>query len=395
MKELLRECRVHNILLMTSPAPGSREYGFYLGEKRFPLGIGYIISALRQKGYSPDFVDLYAGQALPFLNKYDFIGIYVNTICFKNGTLPLLQKIKNFGYRGKIIVGGPHASVAPNTFPDYVDHVVVGEGERAMCDILDGVINERIIHADRISDLDALPRPAYDIFDLQKYMLTFEEDSSCKRVFTYSSSRGCPYSCAFCGSAKIYNHKWTHHSPQRVVDDIVYLEARYGVDGIYFREDNFAVNTKRVHEICDLLIAKNINIKWKCEMRVDIGGDLLEIMKAAGCEIVYVGFESGSQRMLDLMNKGINLDQAFRFVENAKRAGLKIYGSFVMLLPWEEEEDRILTDQFIKQAKLDRVCKNKYLAMPGSRFYDEIIESPALADRYNTVIIRIDNENEE
>jgi radical SAM superfamily enzyme YgiQ (UPF0313 family) len=377
------------VLLLTSPAPGKYAYGYYLGEKRFPLGIGYLISVLRQSGAEVDIYDLYARDHKIDFRPYDVIGIYADTVCFKGGTLPLISRIRESGFAGKIVVGGPHTSVLPGSIPEEVDFIVQGEGEEAIVDIVEGRVSQRLIKSPRIENLDALPVPAYDAFRLKCYSLRFEENSAARSVFTYSSSRGCPFDCRFCSSKSIYNRIWTSHSAPRVVDDMQYLKERFGADGIYFREDNFSVDMNRVRQICELLIERNVRLIWKCESRVGIGRQDLQLMYDAGLRIVYVGFESGSQRLLDIYNKKIDLEQSREFVRNCKEIGIIIYGSFVVDTPWETKEDARLTTEFVEELDLDRVCLNKYIAMPGSEMYEDIIADPELAGRASTTVVRM------
>lgn len=377
-----------DLLLLTSPAPGPQAYGFYLTEKRFPLGLGYLAAVVRDAGYTVDLVDLYAKDQEIVFSKYRHIGIYANTICFEGGTLPLLKRIRKSGFLGKVIMGGPHASVLPDTIPNYVKYIVQGEGEEVLLKILKKEYNgPRVIKTDRITELDKLPMPAYDLFDLILYSTNFEEGDKCNKVFTYSSSRGCPHSCTFCSSKNIYGRRWTGHSAQRIYEDISYLEVMYDVDGIYFREDNFTANINRVRRFCRLMIENCSKLLWKCETRIDISYEDLLLMYKAGCRIVYVGFESGSQRILNKIQKDIGLEQSHDFVHRCKDIGIKVYGSFVTELPFETKEDQALTDLFINMTGLERHSKNKYLAMPGSELYNEIKENPAMADRYNTVVI--------
>lgn len=377
-----------DLLLLTSPAPGPQAYGFYLTEKRFPLGLGYIAAVVRDAGYTVDIVDLYAQDREVNFGNYKHIGIYANTICFEGGTLPLLKRIRKSKFKGKVIMGGPHAALLPETIPKYVYHIVQGEGENVILGILKGeYIGQRIIKADRITELDRIPMPAYDLYDLSLYSLNFEEGDNCYKVFTYSSSRGCPHRCTFCSSKNIYGRRWTGHSAQRMYEDVSYLEAMYGVDGIYFREDNFTANIKRLRRFCSLMIENCSRLLWKCETRIDIGYDDLLLMYKAGCRIVYVGFESGSQKILNRIKKDISINQSYEFVDNCKRIGLKVYGSFVSELPFEDQQDQDYTDMFIKNSHLDRHSKNKYLAMPGSELYNEIKDNPAMVDKYNTVVV--------
>ena len=376
------------VLFLTSPAPAKYAHGFYLGEKRFPLGIGYLVSVLVKNGVHVDFADLYARNRKVRFGDYDVVGIYADTICFEGGTIPLVRKIERSGFKGRIVMGGPHASVMPDSIPPDVHHIVQGEGEEVICGIVNGSIRERVIKSRRIRDLDSLPRPAYDIYRLSLYDLRFEELKAPRRVFTYSSSRGCPFDCRFCSSKSIYNRVWTSHSAERIVDDIRYLKDRFNIDGVYFREDNFSVDMDRVREMCSLLIEQGIRVLWKCETRVGVSHEDLALMYRAGLRIVYVGFESGSQHLLDIYNKQIDLNQSKQFVRDCKEIGLTVYGSFVVETPWETDEDVRLTREFVEELDLDRVTLNKYIAIPGSEMYEDIIRDPDLQKKKQTTVLR-------
>ena len=267
--------------------------------------MAYIASVLRSEGIEVDLVDLFALDREVDFSPYDYIGIYANTICFERGTKPLLERIKASSFKGKILMGGPHTSVSPETIPDYVDYIVQGEGEEVILGIIRGDYQQRIIRAERIKDIDCLPRPAYDLFadSLADYNLSYGEYPEAKKVFTYSSSRGCTFNCTFCSAKNIFGRIWTAHSPERMVDDIEFLIAEYGVDGIYFREDNFTININRVREFCRLVLDRGLKFTWKCETRVNMKFEDLKLMYDAGLRVVYVGFESGSEKNLKSREK--------------------------------------------------------------------------------------------
>lgn len=375
-----------SILLLTTPLPRNPRYGFSLGEIRPPLGIGYLISSLEAHNIDVDFADLYAGASMPSDLQYDFIGVQVNSACYDE-FVSLIFLIKDRGFAGKIVVGGPHATILPNSIPETVDYVVVGEAEWVLPDIIKNAPTERVIHAPRIDDIDTLPRVDYSRFDQSLYTRTFGEDVGSSNVYVYSSSRGCPYKCRFCSTKAMYGRKWVAHSAKRVVDDIEYLISDFHADGIYFREDNFTVDETRVIDICNMLLDRNISINWKCETRINLDFSVLKLMAQAGCKIVYAGIESGSQRMLDIYNKDIKIWQIRRFVEECKRLGIKIYGSFIKETPHEKPKDYKLTRKLIRELDFDRVSVAKYIAMPGSEFYDEILENPDLIDKHNIQVI--------
>ncbi|MCK5595538.1 cobalamin-dependent protein, partial [bacterium] len=193
-----------NILFVTSAAP--KKSPFSTNEKRPPLGLGSLISVVRKEGHKVFFIDNYL-ELSRFVeenylqkNKINVVGIYANTICYRD-TLDMFNKIENLRnkrvWNGKIIVGGPHTSVAVDTIPEFVDYIVQGEGERAVLKIINGEAKERIIREERIKDLDLLPIEPWDIFTKLPY------DYTCpwmdiKPIFTMNTSRGCPFNCSFC-----------------------------------------------------------------------------------------------------------------------------------------------------------------------------------------------------
>ncbi|GAG83593.1 unnamed protein product [marine sediment metagenome] len=198
------------VLLTTSAAPAQSP--FSTAEKRIPLGIGFLISVLRNAGHKVSFIDNYL-RPTDFLegsyieeNGFDFIGIYANTICFRD-TLRMLYKLEHLRctrrWGGKIIVGGPHTAVAAHTIPDFVDYIVQGEGEQAILDIVDGKVTERIVSYPRVENLNVLPMPAWDYFVNLPYnwSVDFFQD---KPVFTMNTSRGCPFGCTFCSVGSIW-----------------------------------------------------------------------------------------------------------------------------------------------------------------------------------------------
>ena len=309
-----------NILFMTSPAPPRDKAYFSTAEKRAPLGVGYLISVVKNAGHQAFFIDHYLKEQhidyADYLkeNCIDFVGIYANTICFQ-GTLKILNELQGLRekniWNGKLIVGGPHTTVAMDTIPDYVDYIVLGEGEVAILDILNGT-DEKVIKRARIMDLDTLPFPAWDVFVKLSYDYTCEWTDKTP-VFTMNTSRGCPYGCSFCSVESIWGKRYTFYSAQRIIDEIQYFIKEFGAEAIYFREDNFTLNNKRVIEFCTLLTESNISIEWVCETRVDtLDEKLIKLMASSGCRGFYIGVESGSQKMLDRMNKNISIESETR-----------------------------------------------------------------------------------
>ena len=371
-----------NILLMTSPEP--RISPFSTAEKCPPLGVGSLISVLKNAGHSVYFSDEYLRPTNTlkknFLieNKIDYVGLYMDTICYEGG-LRILEKIKQAqkrGWKGKIMVGGPHASVKAEDIPDYVDFIVMGEGERAILDIVEGKVNRRIVTGKRIQNLDSLPRPAWEEFVKLPYKWSHWWIDA-HPVFTLNTSRGCPFNCKFCSVKAIWGKTYRMMSAKRIFEDMEYLKNKYGAQCIYFREDNFTLNKIRITRLCDIIIENNTNIDWMCETRADSlqDSEFVSLMAQAGCKAFYIGVESGSQRMLDFMNKGETVQQFVNAFDNTRKAGIKTYASFIFGLPTETKEDVQLTEKLIKRIKPDFTGRNIFVALPGSELYDYVKEN--------------------
>lgn len=369
------------VLLTTSAAPDQSP--FSTSEKHPPLGIGFLISVLKNAGHEVFFIDNYL-QPSNFLeteflqkNKIDFVGIYANTICFRD-TLRMfynLEYLRQTGkWHGKIIVGGPHTSVALDTIPDFVDHVVQGEGEYALLDIVERRCNQRIVKYPAIENLDDLPMPAWDCFINLPYKWNAEFFSQ-KPVFTMNTSRGCPFNCAFCSVGSIWGNQYTCFSAERIVSDIEHLIHHYGARGIYFREDNFTLDKKRLCRFCNLLIEKNITIPWACESRVtSVDQDTLPLMVQSGLCGFYFGVESGSQRMLDFMNKGITVDQIRDAFALCRQYNIKTAASVVVGIPEETEDDLQQTATLLKEIKPTVTWHNVFVGIPRSKLYDYTLQ---------------------
>lgn len=372
-----------NILLMTSPAPIMS--AFSTEEKVPPLGIGSLMAVLRKHGHKVYFIDNYLQPSnileTDFLvgNSIDWVGIYINTVCFDGGLdiLLRLEKLReNKIWNGKIMVGGPHTSVGGDSIPEFVDNIVTGEAEISILEVIEGTVTDRIVKGKPIMELDTLPIPAWGDFISLPYQWhhPWMKESP---VYTLNTSRGCPFQCAFCSVHAVWGRQYRYMSSARILDDVRRMHKDYGMNVAYFREDHFTLNKPRVTEFCEGLIAGDIKLKWMCETRVDQFDDkeYIKLIKRAGCEVVYIGVESGSPRMLEFMKKGETVEQFESSFRLLRDAGIKTYASFVVGAPTETEEDLQLTLGLLERIKPDYHSLNVYLGLPGSEFYDYIIEN--------------------
>jgi len=352
-------------------------------DKRFPLGVGFLLAALEKAGHKTFFLDNFLSptqfENTDYLmrNKIDVVGISSNTICSRH-TLHLvdaLDELRRTGkWGGRIVVGGPHTAVTKTPWPDAVDHVVIGEADHSIVDIIEGRVKDRVIHGKRIDDLDSLPRPAYHHFAHLPYDVRVSAIRDYP-IFTMNTSRGCPFCCSFCSVGGVWGSAYRAFSAERIVDDIEFLRRDYGVKGIFFREDNFTFDQRRLTEFCELLIRKNSKMKWLCESRVKpMSREILALMKRAGCRWLYFGCESGSPRMLELYRKKISPDDIRRTLAWCRELGIRAYTSWMVGAPSETGADIAMTLDLIEETKPWSIGLGVYVGLPGSELYEKCLQ---------------------
>ena len=309
-------------------------------------------------------------------NKIELVGVSLNTICYRDGLRMLLaiNELRSKGlWNGSLVAGGPHTAVALDTIPDFVDHVVLGEGEGAILEIADGGVKERIIQEKRLDHLDSLPFQPWDIFTQLPYDYTCSWLEAAP-VFTMNTSRGCPFKCTFCSVGSIWGKRYTYFSAERLIAEIEYLVKNYGAQGVYFREDNFTLNLQRTLTFCDILLRKKIDISWACETRVNnLSEETVKLMGRAGCKAFYLGVESGSERMLKLMNKDISVTEIENCINWGKKYGIRTYCSLITGIPGETYEDYLQTKTLMERLEPYDYGFNVFVAIPGSELYETVI----------------------
>ncbi|WAC06787.1 MAG: radical SAM protein [Thermodesulfobacteriota bacterium] len=364
------------------------------------MGLGYIAAVL-EKIHEVFIIDVLAeGLTLEtFAERIsvlapEIVGITSDTISFQRA-IDMAQKIKEIKNDIIVVIGGAHT----NAFIDYplqyncFDVAVYGEGERTIVELLEKISEglsfetvkgiafrqdgRTVVNSPRelIEDLNSLPFPARHLFSMSKYNLGSGSMLDVLPVFTVNTSRGCPYRCRFCSNNKAFGKKYRSRNAQNVVDEIEMLQRDYGAKGIYFREDLFTLQSQRVIEICKEIRRRKIEVKWECECRVNtVSEKMLLSMKESGCEVVWFGVESGSQRVLNYIQKDITLDQVRKAFELCSKIGLRAGASFLIGLPGETLEDIEQTVSFASELKprLEFAWFNIYVGLPISPLYEHV-----------------------
>jgi len=375
-----------------------------------PLGIGYLGAVLEKNGYSVNVIDCQAQK----LTHSDFereiskhqpkvVGVTSTTLTYKSA-LKVAEIAKQVHPDCVTILGGCHATFWDDKALEEcprLDMVVRKEGEYTLLEIvnrlrenkrIDNVLgttckkNGKIIrNADRpyIENLDELPFPAHHLLPLNHLR------KQGRVIFPLTASRGCVYWCNFCTAVRMFGRRYRMRSPKKVVDEMQFLNEKYGASQFTFYDDTFTVDQSRVEEICEDIRQRKLKIEWDCETRVDmITSDLLQKMKKAGCIAVWFGVESGCQNVLDSMGKSINVAQTRRAFEWAKEAGLMTVAGVILGFPGETKDTALETVKFIEELNPNDVGYYVATPYPGTPMYDFVKENGWLKitdfDRYDT-----------
>ncbi len=223
------------------------------------------------------------------------------------------------------------------------------------------------VNADRplLDNLDELPIPLHDRLPLHKYRVPL-----LKGPYTFVlTSRGCPAHCLFCIKHVMWGQSVRLRSPGHIMEELRFIKG-LGLRNVHFEADLFTVSQKQVMELCHMMISENLGLRWTCNSRVDtVTPELLRIMKQAGCWMISWGLESGSQAVLDRVQKGITLDMAEQALRWSKEAGIGSWGYFIIGLPGETEETIEQTIRFAKRLPLDLVLFHVAVPYAGSPLY--------------------------
>ncbi len=233
----------------------------------------------------------------------------------------------------------------------------------------------------RIPDPNKLPMPAYELLKPGLYHEPFME-----RPFgMIQTARGCPYQCNYC--VKSFGTKLTTLRPERIIEELVFMKQHLGIRSVRFIDDTFTAIPKNVLLLCELMVANNLNLTWSCLTRPDtINRELLTAMKAAGCKRIFFGVESGSQRILDRYNKGLDVKSTLPNLQACQELGIETLGWFMVGQPGETRVDLARSVSYAKQARFNYVLVSKFIPYPGTPIFSE------LRDQINFSIFPYTNE---
>ncbi len=371
----------------------------------FPLGLMYLASVLRNNGYTVDLFDC------TFKNDYDEFKEYMkinrppvvgisSLITIRRNALILADIAHQNG--AKVMLGGPDPTAIPERYLHYkgtdgdypVDYVVFDEGELITADLVDHIFqngnfisNRRDItglryrgndasivstgNRELIQDLDGLPFPARDLVDIDAY-----RDAWMKKHGYWSLSiintRGCPYGCSWCQKA-VFGKKYRSRSPENSAREMKLIKDTYAPDQIRVVDDITGVRRNWVLDWRDAILQNDAVIPFECLTRVNlVDKEVIQALKQAGCRMIYFGAESGSQKVLDAMDKGIKVEQIYSASQLCKDAGIETYFFMMVAYPQEDFEDIKLSVKMLRETAPDIFSTTIAYPLPGTKFYEQV-----------------------
>lgn len=303
--------------------------------------------------------------------------------------LEISRIIKTYNPRMPIIIGGVHPTLLPiETLKEsFFDFAVVGEGEITVLELIkclessgditsiNGICyknNGTILQnpsREYIQNLDDIP--------LLDFSLLYRfSDYPTDYLGSIMTSRGCTSQCIFCASYKLWGRKVRFVSPERVLEEIKNRYYKYGVKRFRFNDDTFTLNHKRIKHICGLILKNKLNITWMCDTRADrITPDILKIIKDAGCHQINIGVESGSEKVLNRIQKGESLETIKEAFALAKTYKIQTLAYFIMGFPFETKDDIERSIQLMNEIKPDLICWSLFTPYPGTESYELLLQN--------------------
>jgi len=364
----------------------------------FPLWLSYAAGVLDKKGYELKLIDAPAKcrtkqETLAEIQKFapELVVVDTSTASISND-LAFCKQIKEVLKDAKICLVGTHATACVSEIlpaESYIDFIARHEYDYTLPELAEALQGKKALSEvagisyteagqlvetpDReyIHDLDELPfvSEVYKKYlDIKDY---FYAHVSFPTVSIFSS-RGCPSKCFYCMYSQVmFGKAYRKRSAKNLYEECVYITKEFPeVKEILIDDDNFAVDQKNVQEFCKLMIENHVKLKWVVQCRVSLSYETMVLMRKAGCRLVVVGFESGSQKVLDGMHKGITVEQSLKFNAAAKKARMRVHGCFMVGNPGETKETMMETLNFSKKLRLDTVQYFPLIVYPGTEAYE-------------------------
>ena len=351
-----------------------------------PFGVLYLAAVLEQKQIEVDLYRVSKETESLDLSVYDIVGFSISS----SVTYPIIKRIRNISrFREKtlLLAGGIHSTIFPEEVLKDLDVniVCIGEGEITIVEIADAYNFNNYKHIsgiaymdsdgtviytpkrELIDDLDTIPFPSRHLLPIEDVVMNDRLSNTKLPIAHILCSRGCPYSCNFCANQE---HNIRYRTGKNIRKELEFLIKEYGIKGFCITDDNFIVDKNRIEDICNEIAP--LNLKWSSLSRVNtVNEELLLKLKESGCVEIKYGIESGSPRILDLMNKRITIEQIRHAILTTAKVGIKVKAFILHGFPGENIESTIETIQLLESLKdnIERISLFRFVPLPGSPAY--------------------------
>lgn len=358
------------------------------------LGLLYISAYLKEHRQSVALLDSTFGSKEDWLKQIEneqpeIIAFYTNLMT-KINVIENLKAVKAKFPHIKTIVGGPDVTYnLKNYLKTGFDFAVIGEGEQTMLELCEAIQNNtsfeqiggiaylnesKVTQTDareKIKQLAELPFPDRKGLEIENYLSVWKKHHG-KRTLNISTQRGCPYTCKWCSTA-VYGQSYRRNSPQRVVEEILHLKKEFNVEALWFVDDVFTVSHKWIEQLHAEFQKNNLVIPFECITRAErLNEVVLHQLKEMGCFRIWIGAESGSQKIIDKMDRRVELKTVQEMMNNTQELGMEA-GTFIMVgYPEENHEDILATYQHIRACNPDLLTITKAYPIKGTGLYTEI-----------------------
>jgi anaerobic magnesium-protoporphyrin IX monomethyl ester cyclase len=329
------------------------------------ITLAYLDSILSRCGASVRVLDIRTADQLAPADLYLISSSIVD--CTLERDLGLEAK-RRFG--SKVGYFGAFASTVPEFFADSADFVVKEEIENIAPALAAGEIPEGVVSAGFVADLDSLPFPNWDQFEIRRFRYQIITGKGV--TLPMLGSRGCPYTCNYC--PYLVNSKYRVRSPENIVDEIRYLVSKYNIRGIAFRDPNLTFDKRRAHEFAELLLRYKLDVRWGMEARTDrLDPELIGMLFRAGLRSIEVGVESSNEEILrGNRRKAIARDQQELIIDKCHKLGIRVIANYTLGLPNDTIEGIQETIRYAKKLNTFAIQFTVTTPYPGTQFYEHV-----------------------
>lgn len=360
-----------------------------------PLGLLYVSGYLLSKNIPNEVFDsTFSSQEeqLDFIRnkKPHIVAIYTNLMT-KIEVVKLISILKTETYNyPKIILGGPDVTYnIENYLEAGADFLVIGEGEETTFELYTAICNNGDFSAingiaflengsvvktperTKFRELDQLPLPNREAIPIEKYLKTWKENHG-ESSMTISTQRGCPYTCKWCSTA-VYGQSYRRRPAHLVAQEMKMLKDNYNPDALWFVDDVFTISHKWLTAFHEEVVKQNAQIRFECITRAErLNEEILKLLKEAGCFRIWIGAESGSQKIIDAMDRRVDVNHVKKMIQDTNALGIET-GTFIMVgYPGENDKDISQTIAYLKEANPTHYTITVAYPIKGTSLYNEV-----------------------